>query len=272
MNKPTIGIEIELPWQTMLRRVDQEAADILAESGSFYRLLGADRERVQQGFDAVDLAYKDTVQGVFGDDIKQKSDGYTEFAFSPQRDYSEIVEIADELYGKSILREGETYPMHVTLGGISARGNSWIILMAAELSGGASAERIRQINTWSQKGQAGIKQRSSAELELGYETGIEMRTLEATGLGNIDEVLRVAQTAGWLLLRLADGSAQAGDRWKDLKTFLERQADSRGVDIRTRWPNPQINSEPWERLSDAMLDDSWLEDVKNGIKTILLED
>jgi hypothetical protein len=271
MSEPTIGIEIELPWRTMLGRVDSEAAELLAQAASYYRLDKEAKARVQQGFDDVDAMYKDRLGDVFGEHIVEKSDGFTEFAFRPKDSAEQILDVAAHLSELDLLRDDEVYPLHVTLGGIAARNSSWLILMAAELSGGASAERMKQVNTWSGKGQAGVKERHPAELQLGAEVGIELRSLEMRGLDNLAHTLQIVQNAGSLLLRKLAGGRVARHQWIGLFEVLMSGTEQKGVDARRRWRNPQVDVEPWSRLSCAMEDEVWLSRMHDDIDTILLD-
>lgn len=267
---PTIGIEIELPWRTIMRRVDSEAADILQDSGGFFALESLERQRVQQGFDAVDVQYKDLVAGCFGDDIAEKHDGYREFAFNPKHHHQDITEVARGLYEKGVLQDGEVYPLHVTLGGLSAKKGSWAVLMAAELSGGASGARMRQIGTWSQKGEAGIRQRSARELSLGASVAIEMRSLEARSLSQLGHVLQVAQTAGGVLLHKLSGDTARAKQWHELRSCMVEAAEQKDIDARVKWPNPQICRTPWTQIAAALDDSQWSQSVSADINTILL--
>lgn len=270
MHTPTIGIEIELPWRHVLGRVDPEARDLLAGSNGYYSLEDAERARVQQGFDAVDERYKDLVGQFYGEDIEKQHDGYTEFAFTPKTSHERIAEVAERLYDAGVLLDGESYPLHVTLGGIAAKNSSWLILMAAELSGGASAERIAQVNTWSQKGIAGIRPRGARELKLDSKFAIEMRSLEATSLAQLAEVLQTAQTAGSILMAKLAGDASAAATWRELYRHLMASAEAKDIDARVHWKNPQLDHTPWLQLAGAFGDDVWQRMVASGVRTILL--
>lgn len=270
MIKPTIGIEIELPWRHVLRRVDPEAGELLRSPGGFYALPDVARARVQQGFDAVDERYRDLADSFFGDDIVKKSDGYTEFAFAPKRDHNDITEIASGLYDVGLLQDGEDYPLHVTLGGIAASNKSWLILTAAELSGGVTKERITQVNTWSQKGVAGIRQRGARELGLGATVAIEMRSLEARSVGQLGKVLEVAQTAGAILLSSLRDDYTARDRWSMLYRHTMHCFDQKEIDGRTKWQNPQQSSTKWQQLGGVVADTAWQLGAQQVIKDILL--
>ncbi|MFO0971332.1 MAG: hypothetical protein U0520_03240 [Candidatus Saccharimonadales bacterium] len=268
MRQPTIGIEIELPWQTILARVDEEAAQILACSQGFYSLGQSERLRVQQGFDLVDECYKDKVASVFGESIKEQHDGYTEFAFRPQADHEVLVEVADTLYQQGILIDDEHYPLHVTLGGLSSKHASWLILMVAELSGGTTQKRITEVGTWSQKGEAGIRQRGARELDLGATVAIEMRSLVATSFEQLGDTLEIAQSVGAVLLTDMYRGGQSLC-WRGLKEYVLTTSEEKGIDARTRWKNPQRDPAPWISLGKAVADVDWSSRLRGDIVTIL---
>lgn len=269
MKQPTIGIEIELPWRTMLARVDEDAAQILAESQGYYSLGNIEQARVQVGFDRVDKEYKERVSKVFGELIKEKSDGYTEFAFTPRVSHEQLTETAASLYAEHILVGGEHYPLHVTLGGLSVKNSSWLVLLAAEMSGGSTQKRITQVNTWSQKGVAGMRQRGARELELGATVAVEMRSLVATSHEQLGATLEIAQRVGGVLLADIQKGTGQSRQWKELRAYLLDAAEQKGVDARTRWRNPQHDHGPWLSLGAALADTDWSAGIREDVLTIL---
>ncbi len=269
MNKPTIGIEIELPWRSVLSRVDPEAGLILANSSGFYTLPDIEKARVQKGFDAVDEEYRDLVDSFFGEDIEKQHDGYREFAFRPKADHTEISEVAEGLYEAGVLVDGESYPLHVTLGGVAAKNSSWLILMAAELSGSATAKRLIEVNTWSQKGKAGVRERGAREMKLGSKVGVEMRSLEALSLDQLSRVVAITQAAGSTLLNKLAGDQPAITRWTELYRHLMESVEQKDIDARVRWRNPQVDHTPWLALGAAIDDTLWQQTTEAGIQAIL---
>ena len=176
MTKPTIGIEIELPWRYMLERVDPEAGELLASGRGYWTMSADDQARIEQGFNAVDAQYKERVNDVFGEDIARGNDGFTEFALRPKVESEELVVVTEGLFSEGLLRDNEVYSLHVTLGNVKYGNSAWLVLMATELSGGTTPGRIQEQGTWDRKGKAGIRPRWPEELALGARQGFEMRT------------------------------------------------------------------------------------------------
>lgn len=269
MTKPTIGIEIELPWGYMLDRVDPEAGELLGNSRGYWSLTAKEQARVQEGFDAVDAQYKEQVRDVFGEDIAEGNDGYTEFALRPKAEAEELVAVTTPLFTEGILREDEVYSLHVTLGNVRCSNSAWLVLMAAEVSGGTTPKRIKQQKTWDRKGQAGILKRHPAEMALGARHGFEMRTLALNGLAGLSQTLHIVQGVGEQLARRDAGDTTAAGALHDLHQHLMLGTQEKGIDASVKWTNPQDDITPWLKMSAALQDPEWQKRMEAGVLDII---
>ena len=263
MQRPefAIGIEIETPWPVMLARVDEHAAELLVRAGKFKNLAGPDAQYVQDAFDTLDAECSARFDAVFGDDVARGRDSYREFALRPKPDAVSLLKIVEGLYEQDILREGETYPLQITLGNVLPGVTAYYGLLAAEICDGTTPQRIREVNTWSRRGIGGLHPRKPAELELGMKTGVEFRSLVATGLGQIETVLRTTEACGRLAVRLQAGDPHAKLSMKGLMAFLREECAKKGVDTTVTWWNPQGEAGPWEDYACALEDESWRSNV-----------
>lgn len=269
MNKPTIGIEIELPWRYMLERVDPEAGEIMAGGNGFYTLSAEEQARVQQGFEAVDAEYKERINDVFGEDIANGNDGFAEFALRPKAESEELVQVTAGLFEEGILRDDELYSLHITLGNVACNRSAWLAIMATELSGGTTPDRIKQCGTWERKGHAGIMRRFPHEMALGARQGFEMRTLALHGLHGLEQTLRVAQDTGHLLAKRDGNNKEARDSLRDLYRHLIAGTQEKDVDATIRWANPSKDITPWSQISAALEDPAWQARMQAGVLGIL---
>lgn len=270
MSEVTIGIEIELPWSTMLSRVDQDATKILQKSNGFYGLNIEEQARVQVGFDLLDEQYKELVNNSFGSEIYKGNDGYAEFAFRPKNEYQKIVETAYELYEKKILLPSDEYPLHITLGNVPLLQSSWLILMCLEFSGGTSKNRIIQKNTWERKGSAGILERRPVELTLGSVEGFEMRTLVCTTIDKLENTLKIAQKMGNMSVDKYCQDSYAIKKWNEIYKFMMSSAKDKNIDASYKWPNPSDLINPWQSVSEAIADSSWVNEINNNLNEIII--
>lgn len=255
--QPTYGLEIELPWSTMLRRVDTEAAYALLRAGGFY---GADelvKTQLQAAFDEVDSRYKHAIDSVFGDDIRRGRDAYVEFALQPKKSTQELVEVVQGLYDKDLLREGEAYPLQYTIGNIAASPAASYILLAAEVCGGTSAERIREINTWSKRGVGGLWNRRSRDMQLGMTKGVELRSLQLMGMHALRGVSQVIQGGAELVAAREKGDDGARYQWQQVVATLKDFMAIKDIDITKPWWNPDGQDSVWPKYADALEDESW---------------
>ncbi len=242
--QPAFGIEIELPWQHMLRRVDSEAADILRARSGYSNIHGSEQTKVQAAMDEVDRRYKDRVKRALARGIDEGRDGYVEFAHKPRFDTDEIIAEVGQLYDEGILRNDESYPLHVTVGGIEQSAASGYLIASAEIVGDIDPQRIRNQSTWAVKGRAGLKTRALSELQLGHTTGVEMRTLQVHSLEQLDLMLRVIKLGAYSIVSTGQSTWQPA---------LNDHMTHAGL------PNQYWNrfSPHWDHYADLLQDNAW---------------
>ncbi len=257
--KLSYGLEIELPWSTMLRRVDPEAATFLLETGGFYRADEQMRARIQQGFDAVDARYKHAIDSVFGDDIRRGRDAYVEFALQPKETMQELTDTVNGLYDKSLLLEGEAYPLQCTIGNIPASPASSYILLAAEVCGGTSGARISELNTWAKRGVGGLWNRHAKEMQLGMKRGVELRSLQLMGMQTLRSAALIIESTAQLAHAREIGVTDANNQWQEFVRILKGYMAEKDIVITKPWWNPVANEDPWARYADALEDTIWRE-------------
>lgn len=248
---PTLGIEIEIPWQTMLQRVDPTAANILRDSErGFYSIRdAADRSRVQAAMDAVDDRYLYAVEQATTQGLPTSGrDGYVEFALRPRADHRRIIDDVQTLYDLDLLRKGERYPLHVTIGGIAARSSVAYLLCSTEIVGDIRPERILQRGTWSKKCFGGMKDRRQNELQLGAQTGVEFRTLEHTTIHSLESMLLTAHVG-------AKAINADHELWGSWKSELGNHLRSAGLPTGSLWRND--DRETWEKYAATLRDNDW---------------
>ncbi len=255
---PTLGIEIEVPWQTMLRRIDRTAADLLAQSeDGFYGLGKPEKAYVQAAMDAIDERYKTKINEAIDAGIpKSGNDGYVEFALQPRDTTAAIIADVQTLYDSGILQNGERYPLHITIGGIAAKNSVSYLLCSAEIVGDIRPERIMQHRTWNVKGQGGMKKRLSHELDLGATSGVEFRTLEHTSLPQLEEMLSVTHI----------GAKAINDRqelWQSWCNNLAAHLHQAGLTTSSLWGN--TDRELWSKYADALRNNDWRHEAQRII-------
>lgn len=258
----SVGIEVELPWATMLGRVDPEASEILRNSHGFYGLSSSQQARVQTGFHALDLEYKERVERVIDNDkIKPGNDGFKEFAFSPVHEPEELIQSLGALYDNGILMEGETYPLHFTFGGVT-RSLAWVSLMSMEICDGLIPDRLTQTRTWARKGTAGILERKPKELEIDS-IAVEFRTLQLTSLGQFEKILKVGKS-------ICDSVVENDlDKVFCVRSTLINLLADRDIDASKQWPNPQKNIKPWASMAEALRDSLFRQEMSDEILGII---
>lgn len=255
--RPSIGIEIELPWKVMLARVDPRAAEILERNRSYWSTAGREREIVQTALDELDAEYKPKITAAHMAGIGKGNDGYAEFALRPHTEAKPLLDQVAYLYASDLLRLDEKYPLHVTLGGFALNKAAGQLLFGLEIVGRTRPERVLQSNSWNRKGRAGVLDRRPDELALGYTEGVEFRTLELYSLLQLSEIIRTALSGSEAIM-------QAGE-WDSWQAVLRRRAAQKSIDIDTPWP--KINEDPahWLTYAAALHDHEWVHDSAHEI-------
>lgn len=249
-NTPTLGIELEVPWRTMLKRINGTAAELLAESeGGFYGLPQPEKEYVQAAMNVVDDQYKTKIAEAEAVGIpKSGNDGYVEFALQPRDTTTAIIADVQTLYDIGILQNNERYPLHITIGGIAAKNSVSYLLCSAEIIGNIRPERIMQHRTWNVKGQGGMKKRLRHELDLGATSGVEFRTLEHTSLPQLEEILSVTHIGA----KAINDRQELWQSWCDSLMAHLRQV---GLPTSSLWGN--TDRELWSKYANALRNNDW---------------
>jgi hypothetical protein len=258
--QPSIGIEIELPWKVMLARVNPDAAEILARAGHYNMLKGNELDIVQAAMDEVDNQFKEKMLAAHTI-IGKGTDGYTEFAHLPRKSIEPVMDEVGDLFREDLLRVGEQYPLHITLGGIAVGSASGQLLFALEVVGNIRPERILQTHSWSRKGKAGMMKRQPHELSLGYKKGVEFRTLELYSPGQLRAMLHVGLSAASVIIN--------NDGWEKWQAVLTERARIKNLDLTKPWPSVRQDPAHWMQYAFALEDTYWVRDSVHEIMDLI---
>jgi len=182
--------------------------------------------------------------------VPKGQDRYYEFANSPvHHPYTLTVELG-LLRDVGLIPEGIKHPLHITIGGIGHSVDAGMMLMALELMGYTSTERIWDVAVsdkavaWARKGRAGMRERSAAELSLGTTKAIELRTLElpATQRG-VEELFGIVHNMAMSI------TGKNGDeglmRWLLVVEELHELGHQHNIDTYSNWGRPYDNPQIW---------------------------
>lgn len=246
MSPMTIGIEIEENWRQALPELGEKWAG--KKPLSLRYLL--DRPAFTREYREADEALREKLS-LITPSIPASNDSYHEFSFHPAKNLNFTVAEVDALFEAGLLRDQETYALHMTVSGFTRPYDAHAYLAAQEQSGATTPERIlgaitaRQ-GSWSQKGTGGIKPRVPNEL-IGSDTvGHEFRSLCVTSR---DQLVRtLGNAARFATLYTSEHSA-----WVDLRRQTMTTLAEAGLPL-VPWSNPKQAPDLWERYA-AMLKD-----------------
>lgn len=182
--------------------------------------------------------------------VPKGKDRYYEFANSPvYHPYTLTVELG-LLRDIGLIPEGIKHPLHITIGGLGHSRDTGLMLMALEILGYTSPERIWEVAvsdkavTWARKGRAGMRERSATELSLGATKAIELRTLELPKTQReIEDLFGLVHN---IATAISDKATEAQyDRWLLVVDELEEIGRRHQIDTYTNWGRPFDNPQIW---------------------------
>jgi hypothetical protein len=217
----SIGIEVELQWRHIL---PDALADVLA-SGSWSEMSEQQQALFNEQAEPIGYPHQARCRETIALGIPSRGDdGLWEFSHRPARQYRTLVEEVRQLVEAGLVPESKALSMHVTLGNVAADERAGTLLRALEIAGGSTAQRLLTPNrsySWARRGEAGVARRSSWKLELGHEQGFEFRSLAFQNLGQLSEVLALAQAGGMMIRQAQAGETGAVDSWQTFTAELE---------------------------------------------------
>jgi hypothetical protein len=149
-------------------------------------------------------------------------DGLWEFANLPSKHYETLGRETHALMEMGLINEQyKRHPVHITLGGVKTTAAVDALARGLEATGwsttwGRLVRPALKDTSWNHKGRAGIRNRPEEELELGSESGVELRTFQLQSLDGLHRTLAGAYYLGsalraWQLER-EDPSDEDSDR------------------------------------------------------------
>lgn len=237
----TIGIEIEENWRQALPELGEKWAGRKPLSLRYLM----ERPAFTREYREADEAMRARLSLIAGS-IPASNDSYHEFSFYPAKNLNFTKAEIDALYEAELLRNGQTYALHMTVGGIDQDYDAYTFLSAQELSGASTPARILGATTarqgsWSQKGIGGIKIRQPHELLGGDTRGHEFRSLCVT---SHEQLVRTLGNA----VRLAQLYTGPTAEWQALRHSTMDTLRDAGLPL-APWNNPKIAPKLWERYA-----------------------
>jgi hypothetical protein len=192
--------------------------------------------------------------------VPSGKDRYYEFANSPcYHPYTLYFEI-QLLKQLGLIPAGFRHSLQITIGGLGQNRDTGMLLMALEILGYSSPERILsaavsdKAATWGRKGRAGLRHRASVDMLLGAAEGMELRTLE---LPIFDREIRALFKDAWLMANASQSKpARKGEqqymKWLLIVDELEEIGRRNNIDTYTNWGRPWDNPEIWNDFATKL--------------------
>jgi hypothetical protein len=190
--------------------------------------------------------------------IPKGKDKYYEFAFAPCHNPAILAYEIQLLRRLQLIPTNYKHSLHLTIGGLGASFKAGMILMALELIGFSSKERIisacdpddpmrvHRALTWGRKGRAGMRERKPTDvipLTLGKSVGIELRTLELPTDERASAILFMA--AHKLAVCATSSDPRHMKHWELIVGELINLGRDHHLDVTTNWGRPYEDPDLW---------------------------
>src|SRR5690606_35651135 len=160
------GIEIELPWETLLARESKRASLLypkitcMPHSAQEKRFVTQTKEYLITK--CAPLLHEAAMMGIVCD---EEEFCLTELIFAPTHTPQVTVDQVSNLYNLGLLRSSERLPLHITTGALWDSLETAVLLRSVEIAGNVSAMRLGERGSWDIKGEKGIEVRSVSQLQ-----------------------------------------------------------------------------------------------------------
>ncbi len=245
---PSIGIEIELWWSHIL----PTPLDEILQKDLWRDMPEAQKVAFNAVADPIGYPLQDKCRETVALGVPHRGDdGLWEFSHAPAWHFQTLACEVDVLAAAGLVPEAKDLPLHITLGGVEADDCAHILLRALEIADGTTAARLLAPLSgregWSRRGTAGVNGRHGYRLELGQQTGVELRTLVYKNPEQLQRLLKHAQLGGALIKQLQQPeltSVSFVHAWQEFQSRLE-QITGLSAGAFVDWPAHSIDAGPW---------------------------
>jgi hypothetical protein len=262
---PTIGCEIEVKWSSLFPEVANEyfgPYDELGRPTLRYDDLSAERQTEIDDLSLVlDATLKPKYEEVAAHGIPAGADAYWEFANRPTYHCDTLATEVRLLYAAGLIPDGNEHSLHITVGGVmSDGGGPALVLSALELMHVSPARIIAATlpnkygtsTSWARRGNDGIRSRGRGFMQLGLQSGTELRSLTSSNPIGTQTVLEDAQLLSAVLLAyrhryeeaLPDDVTALGRLWPGFRQELTGLWKERNLKVES-WGPPHKNPTAW---------------------------
>lgn len=187
-----IGIEIEVKWRDYF----PELWDKYLKNTTYKDLSDNDKKSLTEECSKLEEVLVPKLNATVDCGLEKGADKYWEFAFGPATQMDLMVGQVNVLQQANLIPSG-SHSLHLTIGGLNGNKDSYYMLLLLE-SLYSTGERIKSAfhkenaalsGTWARKGMGGLFVKDKNDLKHGYETAIELRTLELSDKHNIEDIV-----------------------------------------------------------------------------------
>jgi len=249
-NLLTIGAEVEVRWRSFFPKL----YDQFLKGTEYSELSKEDQTRMTELCQIAEVTLLPKLRATERAGIPRGADRYHEFAFKPC--YNSVV-LAFEIHTLRMLELIPTnmkHSLHITIGGMEQGFDSGMVLLALEIMGFSSKERIYQaldpdkFVAWGRRGHGGLREREKKDISLGKDVAVEFRTLE---LPTDETASKILIFLAWLLANTAKNPSSK-TQWDDVCESLYATCQPFSLDITSNWGRPQDNRDLWSHYADNL--------------------
>lgn len=247
----TIGCEVEVRWSAYF----PDLWDEYLANTKHLDLTKADQEFISAECTRREEILLPRLKATEDAGIPKGKDRYYEFANAPCYHPATLSFELSLLKRLNLIPAGTKHSLQITVGGLGQTRDAGMLLMAMELLGYTSPERItsaafsEKAASWGRKGRAGLREREAAEMSLGASVGVELRTLE---LPLTDREINEMLSRCWLMANAIKDNGTQYDKWLLIVDELEELGRTHRIDTNLNWGRPWDNPNIWKDFAKKL--------------------
>lgn len=248
----SIGIEIEVKWRDYFPQL----WDKYLKNTSYKELTPEQQEALTLDCNELEKDLIPLLEATIDCGIQKGADKYWEFAFDPATQMDLISNQVKVLQQVNLIPSGN-HSLHITIGNLKDNKDSYYMLLLLEMlfsskeriATGFHKDNANLSGTWSRKGMGGLFVKDKNDLKYGYDTAIELRTLQLADNYDIENIVYLTSYLSDINYQkmnnvnnpATNASINLWNTWKEkaIEVLVKNEL------IDSNWKKPNLSAQYW---------------------------
>lgn len=270
-----IGIEVEVKWRDYF----PELWEKYLKNSAYKDLSPIDQQCLTQECSQLEKILLPKLNATVNCGLEKGADKYWEFAFGPATQMNLMVGQVNVLQCANLIPSG-SHSLHLTIGGLTGNKDSYYMLLLLEtlfstkdrIKSAFNKDNANISGTWARKGMGGLFVKDKNDLKHGYETAIELRTLELSDQNNIEDIIYLTSFLSDIIYAKKQNNTVLNQSYQEKiniwNNFVNKSAEkleNYGLSDKN-WKKPNLSPEYWIQYIDLF------EKLSDNVKQIYTEE